>query len=68
MGGTDEASVEELRDDSLRLAENDSDLLENVRAALRRIDNSTFGRCIIDHALIEESRLRAVPWTPYSRR
>lgn len=39
--------------------------LEQVRAALRRIDNGTFGRCAVDGGPIEEKRLKAIPWTPY---
>jgi DnaK suppressor protein len=46
-------------------AERDSTVLEQVRAALQRIDDGTFGQCIVDGGPIEEKRLDAVPWTPY---
>ena len=36
-----------------------------VRDALARVDDGTFGRCIVDGGPIEEKRLDAVPWTPY---
>jgi DnaK suppressor protein len=46
-------------------AEADSTVLEQVRDALRRIDEGTFGKCIVDGGPIEPNRLDAVPWTPY---
>jgi DnaK suppressor protein len=46
-------------------AELDSTILQQVRDALRRIEDGTFGRCIVDGGPIEEKRLQAVPWTPY---
>ena len=33
--------------------------------ALKRIDDGTFGTCVVDGGPIEEARLEAVPWTPY---
>jgi RNA polymerase-binding transcription factor DksA len=36
-----------------------------VRAALRRIEDGTYGRCVVDGEPIGEKRLEAVPWTPY---
>jgi DnaK suppressor protein len=36
-----------------------------VREALRRIEDGTYGTCIVDGRPIEEKRLHAVPWTPY---
>jgi RNA polymerase-binding transcription factor len=46
-------------------AELDATVLQQVRDALRRIDDGTFGRCVVDGGMIEEKRLQAVPWTPY---
>ena len=46
-------------------AEADRTLLEQVRAALKRIDDGTFGLCAVDGKPIEEARLEAMPWTPY---
>jgi DnaK suppressor protein len=66
--GSDEASVEDQRDDSLRLATTDSEILREVRLALQRIDEGTYGKCVVDGEPIEESRLRAVPWTPYCKK
>jgi DnaK suppressor protein len=46
-------------------AELDAAVLQQVRDALLRIDDGTYGRCVVDGAPIEEKRLEAVPWTPY---
>ena len=46
-------------------AELDAIKLQQVRDALRRIDDGTFGRCVVDGEPIETKRLEASPWTPY---
>src|SRR5262245_18221773 len=46
-------------------AELDATVLQQVRDALRRIEEGTFGRCVVDGGPIEPKRLEAVPWTPY---
>ena len=46
-------------------AELDATVLQQVRDALRRIDDGAFGRCVVDGGPIEPKRLDAVPWTPY---
>jgi DnaK suppressor protein len=46
-------------------AELDATVLQQVRDALRRIEEGTFGRCVVDGGPIEQKRLEAVPWTPY---
>jgi RNA polymerase-binding transcription factor DksA len=61
----DLAVAEELRHTYLGLAQTDSEILANVRAALGRIDEGTFGRCAIDGEPIEPQRLESVPWTQY---
>ncbi len=61
----DLARVGELKDEYFALADNDSAILSQVRAALKRIEDETFGLCIVDDQPIEEKRLEAVPWTPY---
>jgi len=43
----------------------ESDMLEQVRAALQRIDDGTYGICIDCGRPIGEARLNAIPWTPY---
>jgi DnaK suppressor protein len=61
----DRSVVEELRDEYFILAQTDSEILAQVRAALARIEDGTYGRCAVDGSRIEEARLEAVPWTPY---
>jgi DnaK suppressor protein len=46
-------------------AELDSTVLQQVRDALRRIEEGTFGACLVDGGPIEQKRLDAVPWAPY---
>jgi DnaK suppressor protein len=61
----DLALVDETKDEYFALAQTDSAILAQVRAALARIDDGTFGRCVVDGGEIEPQRLEAVPWTPY---
>jgi len=42
-----------------------ADTLQQVEAALQRISDGTYGRCIDCGRPIEAARLEAVPWTPY---
>lgn len=46
-------------------AELDSTILQQVQDALRRIDEGTYGRCLVDGRPIEKKRLDAVPWAAY---
>ena len=43
----------------------ESILLRNVRAALRRIENGSFGVCLHCEEDISPKRLAAVPWTAF---
>ena len=56
----DEVASEEFAD-----AEHNADVLQQVRDALGRVEDGTFGTCVVDGGSIEEQRLEAVPWTPY---
>jgi|SRR5207245_7407650 len=65
-GDAGDASVaDEGESEDLTEAELDANVLQQVRDALRRIDEGTFGRCVVDGEPIEPKRLEAVPWTPY---
>jgi len=64
----DESSSGDLRYQQLAQAEAARTLLNQVRDALDRIENGTFGRCAEDGELIEEDRLEAVPWAAYCHR
>ncbi len=66
VGDAGDASVDnERKEEQLRDADADWRVLTKVREALERIDNGTFGTCVVDGGPIEEKRLEALPWTPY---
>jgi len=44
------------------LAEGDERRLQEIDAALQRIDDGSYGRCAVDGGPIPLERLRAVPW------
>jgi DnaK suppressor protein len=50
------------RDMAIGNLDRDSSCLLEVRAALRRIDAGTFGRCVECEANINPKRLAAIPW------
>src|SRR6267154_1041755 len=53
------------RELAIRNLDRESNLLRNVRGALRRIDDGSFGTCLHCEEDISPKRLAAVPWTPY---
>jgi DnaK suppressor protein len=53
------------RELAIRNLDRESNLLRNVRAALRRIEDGSFGICVHCEEDISPKRLAAVPWTPY---
>jgi DnaK suppressor protein len=57
--------ADELKDEELTEAETAWTQLRQVREALQRIEDGTFGKCVVDGEPIEEKRLEAMPWTPY---
>jgi len=66
VGDSADASVADVaKSDSFTSAELDATVLQQVRDALKRIDDGTFGQCVVDGGPIEPKRLEAVPWTPY---
>lgn len=46
-------------------ADLESRVLADVREALARIEQGTYGTCIDCGRRIQPSRLEAIPWTPY---
>jgi RNA polymerase-binding transcription factor DksA len=54
--------IDELNEERFEEAETYSALLTQVRAALQRIEDGTFGRCLADGEPIDEKRLEATPW------
>ncbi len=66
QGDAGDASVADVAtSDRFTEDELDSMILQQVRDALRRIDDGTFGQCVVDGNPIEQKRLEAVPWAPY---
>jgi DnaK suppressor protein len=62
---TADASVaDEGESEDFTEAELDATVLQQARDALQRIDDGTFGRCVVDGGPIEPARLEAVPWAP----
>ena len=61
----DASVADEAASENFTEAEHNSDVLQQVRDALGRVADGTFGTCIVDGGPIEEPRLEAVPWTPY---
>jgi DnaK suppressor protein len=53
------------RELAIRSLDRDSSLLRNVRAALRRNKEGSFGVCLNCEEDINPKRLAAVPWTPF---
>src|SRR6201994_2421228 len=53
------------RELAIRNLDRESNLFRNVRAALHRIDEGTYGVCLHCEEDISPKRLAAVPWTPF---
>ena len=60
----DEIQYAAERDLAIRNVDRESALLRAVKAALRRIQDGSFGVCIECEAAIARKRLAAVPWAP----
>jgi DnaK suppressor protein len=61
----DASVADESESEDFTEAELDTTTLQQVQAALRRIENGTFGQCLVDGGPIEPKRLDAVPWASY---
>src|SRR3954471_23728748 len=65
-GDAGDVSVDQATQDvSLGLMANERQLLAQVTAALQRIDQGTYGKCVICGMDIGRERLDALPYTPY---
>jgi DnaK suppressor protein len=53
------------RELAIRNLDRESNLLRNVRASLRRIEDGSFGVCLHCEEDISPKRLAAVPWTAF---
>ncbi len=61
----DASVADEVASEVFAQAGQDADVLQQVRDALARVNDGTFGKCIVDGGPIEAQRLEAMPWTPY---
>ena len=61
----DEVTRAAERELAIRNLDRESNLLRNVRAALQRLNDGTFGVCGHCEEDISPKRLAAVPWAPY---
>lgn len=59
--GTDEAS----RECDLKLSHQEAGILERIEAALERIENGVFGRCLGTGKQIPKARLDVIPYTEF---
>jgi DnaK suppressor protein len=60
----DEIQYATERDQAIRDVDRESSLLRQVKAALRRIHDGSFGTCIECECAIGPKRLAALPWAP----
>ena len=61
----DEVQYAAQRELAIRNLNRESNLLRNVRAALRRTEEGSFGVCLHCEEDIGSKRLAAVPWTAF---
>ena len=61
----DQVTSSELKAASFQESTLAANTLKQVKDALRRIDDGSYGKCIDCDRPIEPARLEAVPWTPY---
>src|SRR5438270_2482673 len=61
----DEVQHASERELAIRNLDRESNLLRNVRSALRRIEDGSFGVCLHCEEEISPKRLAAVPWAPF---
>lgn len=58
----DQGTMTFLRERDLSIEEHEEHLLEEIDAALKRIDEGTYGNCEVEGTPIEFDRLQALPW------
>lgn len=62
----DLGSSEELRETNYTLIEKQKDKLEQITAALDRIETGNYGICVVTGEPIQKDRLEAIPYTRHS--
>jgi RNA polymerase-binding transcription factor DksA len=58
----DQGTTTFLRERDLSIEEHEEQLLNEIDAALKRIQDGTYGTCEVDGTPIEFERLQALPW------
>ena len=61
----DASVADESESEDFTQAQLDATILQQVQDALRRIENGTYGQCLVDGGPIDPKRLGAVPWARY---
>jgi DnaK suppressor protein len=61
----EESALDSTRSTALSLASRQSELIEEIDDAVRRIDNGTYGQCARCGKPIDEERLKAMPSARY---
>ena len=61
----DASVADESESEDFTQAQLDATILQQVQDALRRIENGTYGHCVVDGGPIDPKRLGAVPWARY---
>ena len=64
----DDSVKDEQKAETFTEDEMDANVLDDVRLALGRIADGSYGRCVVDEQPIDEKRLQAVPWARYCAR
>ncbi|MBL8212475.1 MAG: TraR/DksA family transcriptional regulator [Bryobacterales bacterium] len=62
---TEEVQMAEDREFAIRVLGAEADLLRDIRAAIERMREGTFGRCSECGEMIAPRRLAALPWASY---
>lgn len=62
---TDRSVGGEQKEEQFQEVNTEWTMLRQVRDALQRIKDGTYGKCVVDGGPIEEKRLNAIPWTQY---
>ncbi len=53
------------QDNTLRLMDNEGEVLSQIEGALERIEDGDYGSCVECSGRIPKMRLKAIPYTPY---
>lgn len=61
----DDVTADQSSGEALQEITGESNTLEQVEDALKRIADGTYGKCIACGRPITPARLDAIPWTPY---